>query len=270
MERNRKLLVLFDINKTLVYKCDKKVPKALLPYKLIKGHAVYIRPGVEYLLQPMLCSDHVQVGVYSSMKKAMINETLKALLENLRLLEKKDSVWIFDRDCCVPDLNGTNIYDTIKDLELVWRQDIVRKQGFDKTDTIIVENDVKKASKCIGNLVRMVPFDENDVNDANCESKSVQVLKSYAEYFKSMISGPISNIQEYLRLHPLPITISKYFDDSIENLIKMQNIAPESKEEEKEVEKNWVLPEKIPNKEEALNAMIKTMESVTISVQEQE
>ncbi len=267
-----KYFILFDLNGTLLYKTTRRLKCAREPDKGIKKIVqIYIRPDVLHLLPPLLKNPAVRVGVYSSMKRQTVSPILDALLEKISATDKKESILIFDRDCCVADPLGENIQDTLKDLELVWTRAYAQKLGICKTNTILVENDVRKASRCLANLLRMVPYTENDIINPTLENDSL--LHFYYEYLEKLINSGTPDVTEYLRKNKLPPEVIKHFDQSTEDLVKAQEDLRKLAEEDKsmtEHEEKWVKIEDIPNKDEKMKEMMGIIQSITISIDKQQ
>ncbi len=272
MERRPRYFVLFDMNGTLLHKSLKKIKGAREPDKLVKKIIrLYVRPDIVQLFSPVLSMEGVRVGLFSSMRRQTVAPMLDALLDFLSCKDKKESILIFDREYCIPDPLSDDPKDTLKSLDLVWDGAYAKKLGMHPHNTVLIENDVKKASRCVPNLIRMVPYGEADVLHPQPDRDSL--LQHYRKYLEDMFRSATEDVREYISTHPLPVLVTKYFEQTTEEVLKAQEDMQKFKEEEgkaAEADEHWVYPDALPDKDAKMKEMLKLMEGITLSVEKQD
>eukprot|EP00826_Nyctotherus_ovalis_P029864 TRINITY_DN2368_c0_g2_i2.p1 TRINITY_DN2368_c0_g2~~TRINITY_DN2368_c0_g2_i2.p1 ORF type:complete len:238 (+),score=59.17 TRINITY_DN2368_c0_g2_i2:149-862(+) len=210
-----KYFLLFDLNGTLLCKKRYRIDCPREPdLTLKKLFQIYFRPEVVQLLPALLSHPLVRVGVYSSMKRHTINSILDALLERISCVERKNAILVFDHEYCIPDPMGKNLQDTLKDLLLVWDGNYSKKLKMNKSNTILIESDVQRIGTCFSNLLRMVPYKEDDVLYPSTEKELL--LTYYKEYLIKLIESGTDDVTEYLAANSLPQEITKYLDKPID------------------------------------------------------
>ena len=256
MDTRPKYLVLFDLNGTLVCKTTKKIKCDAEPDVVLKKAIfIYFRPYIHALLSPLLKNPLVKIGIYSSMKVQNIDTILRAMLEKMGLSDKRSSILIFDAHYCISDPYGEELYDTLKDLTKVWNSEIAQIFFFNKRNTIFIENNVRKANRCIGNFIRMVSYEEKDIEHPCSEKDSL--LEEYCKYIEKLISSKTTDVVEYLNVNSLPLKITKYFDRSTDELLKLYNNLAEAESKIPDIQDKitWKTIEELEDKEEKIKEM---------------
>eukprot|EP00826_Nyctotherus_ovalis_P050879 TRINITY_DN6299_c0_g1_i1.p1 TRINITY_DN6299_c0_g1~~TRINITY_DN6299_c0_g1_i1.p1 ORF type:complete len:277 (+),score=70.21 TRINITY_DN6299_c0_g1_i1:778-1608(+) len=262
MNHGSKYFIFLNLNGTLLYKSTKKLKTTREPDKSFSSRLqIYFRPDLHYLLSPILDDPLIKVGIYSSMKSTTINGILGALLESIGASNKRQQILVFDRKYCPPDIFSGDVKDTVKDLALVWNDSWAKKLGIAQNNTVLIEDDVKKASKCVENLLRMVPYQKEDVVNPYIERDSL--LQYYWDYVKKMARDSPTDVREYLAKHGLPTEVTRWFDTSTEELLKEHSNTLKADKEEVE-ESKWNEVESLKNKEEKIQEMRKVLSSITL------
>jgi hypothetical protein len=100
--------------------------------KALDGH--YQRQQREGKFEPVSCgASTASSGYIDSYSKSMLD----------------DSLGLFDQRYNVADPSGENDWDTKRDLKLIWRARNVMRQGFDATNTIMVDAELRKVRASI-------------------------------------------------------------------------------------------------------------------------
>jgi hypothetical protein len=122
---------------------------------------VYARPGAPQLLDWLLTQTHLQLALYTS----MMDHNAKAILDHVwRCLERKEKilvgggsgdakepqgVWLLGRDWNKKDPLGKNDWDTMRDLDRVWKA----HPQFDASNTVLIDNEARKVREVAHNAV---------------------------------------------------------------------------------------------------------------------
>lgn len=271
METRPKYLILFDLNETLVLKTYNKVKCSREPDFTKKSLRAYFRPGVYHLLPPLLKEPLVKIGIYSGMNEQTIKLILDALLEKIGCGNKKGTILIFGKEFCILDPLGVQLHDKLKDLNRIWDSERAQKFYFTQKNTVLIENDVRKASKCMPNFLRMAPYKQEDVEQPSLEKNSL--LHHYLDYLEKLIKSDTDDVVDYLAKNSLPIEVTKYFDVPTEEILKSYSDLIEADKKDSvssQCNSKWKTVEELQNKEEKIEEMRRIMSKVDIVIEEQD
>lgn len=137
-----KPLIVFDLDKTLILRRDKKV---------------ILRKGALEIIEHVLSK--YQGAIFTSITKVNLNYIIKYIFTKDQLGEFQ---FIWDRDFTEPDIEGVNPWDTIK------KTNKIREYFPDRFDKIIlVDDDVRKVRFNPDNEVVIVPKFEDPYENYN-------------------------------------------------------------------------------------------------------
>ncbi len=172
----RKTLVLLDFNGTLVHRIkDNKIPRNYPPPDYtVRFSNYWTRPGAAELACILLNDPRCVLGVYTSIKAINMRSVIQGFDNVFEKKSKegrfeytsvygttvtdyssihKSGTWIFDREFNIVDPTGSKAWDTIRDLNRIWKDRRVNEEGFDSTNTIIVDAEGRKVRNWMSNAI---------------------------------------------------------------------------------------------------------------------
>ena len=157
----KKILVLLDLNGSLMVKSEKDLGGSRPPDMKWKRNHIYLRPGNNIFLRKILEHPRSVVAICSSMIAPNIVPIRSLLLRDpgVKKAEGKFLKKIFDRAYTVKDPNGKDEHATLRDLTKVWK-DTELKGKFGPSNTLLIESDEEKAKNFKANLFRPFPYTE--------------------------------------------------------------------------------------------------------------
>jgi len=127
MSSRRRLLFLFDLSETLLYRADRRVAGAGGLQGRVNDKLIYLRPGALELFSALLSSENASVAFYTSLTRKNALQMVKLAVGGENYLPKVFA--IFDRDFCVHDAQGKKPWDTKRSLEKVCNSSLVVEQA---------------------------------------------------------------------------------------------------------------------------------------------
>jgi len=164
-----KIVILIDLGGSLFFRsCDKDLPNDF-DFKM-KRYKYYFRPGYKELLLRLAANPRTVVAFYSSMLRKTITPVMLELLSDPELAAVKDKIGIFDRAYC-SEMRDSKYYselkeepfDTYRDLQLVFNDSFCQENGFDGSNTLVIDSDSRKVQFCIENALITEPYLKEDV-----------------------------------------------------------------------------------------------------------
>ena len=180
------LLVLCDMNGTLVHRSKTVLPVSAKAAVVENGTHYYARDHAEDLVQ-FLCdaatpSDparrRVVFAFYTSMREANAQPIARYLTKGKRadMYERK-----FNKD----DASGENSWDTMRDLPKVWGTPAKAAHGFDETNTLVIDDTHRKMREYPSNVLVVPTYDEATVRKGGDDA-----LEYLAAYIDALLDHP--------------------------------------------------------------------------------
>jgi hypothetical protein len=251
-----KPLLLLDLNGTLCYRTELRVPDIKVDL-YVRRKFVYLRPDVNEFLSKL--SPFFNVCLYTS----VMRHNAQAVLD---LLQQKDIAMLFDREYCKPDPNGKEAWDTIRDMEKIFKA----APGFSLKNTILVDNETRKFESCIDNGILVSEFGMAQVLQKQC---ALGELADYLVVLGKKYRESHFDVREYMESVSLKSihgssTLSKVTFDLAQEMDKVTLIdkvkAPvtdettKAPEKEKEITDEPAKSHKEPVMKKIDGAMVKT------------
>ena len=206
------ILILVDLNGTLLCRTSKKID---IPYEMkLKHNYVYLRPGASHFLSSILFHPRAVLAFYSSIMFHNITPLINILFKKPPLKTLRNKVLaVFDGHYCPKDSQGQNDWDTMRDLNMVWKAKPC-KGRFGKANTLLIDDDQRKVKNWSANALLMLPYD--DENASKREYNNTYFMKQSAIYIQKMLDTT-HDVREYLLTNPdLPVEEEKLLAPDLE------------------------------------------------------
>ena len=207
------------MNETIILRKRVKIPCQSHP-DLLGYKNVYFRTGYDDLLFSLLNHPRAIVGIYSSMVYSNIQFCVDGMLRNKKLEPFKERfTLIFDKQYNSFEATKEKAHSTIRDLEKIWADP--RCSSFNETNTIVIDNDMRKVKKWKKNAIVVNSFAAEHLIERKpnnyfylneLKNYLINVLDNYdGDVRKQLISQPFEvNADKYNSIDPgLPIKIGK-------------------------------------------------------------
>lgn len=149
MKRHRQILVLVDMNGTLLVRSKQRLA-GREPDVSSSGMHYYVREHADALMEWLRNQRYVVMAFYTSMRMSSAQPAVDLLCRGAT---------IFDREFNQHDPSGDNPWDTMRDLNKVWQH----VDGFDDTNTIVIEDTMRKMRDHPRNVVVVPSYTETTV-----------------------------------------------------------------------------------------------------------
>jgi len=163
----KKLLILLDMNGTLLLRSKVKLPKRAHECKIL-GNFCYFRKSAREFCQWLATVPDVDLCFYTSMKE----ESARPL--SVQLIGDK-SVFLFDQTYNKRDSDGEHTWSMMRDLERLWQADGTPASGHTERDTLMIDDSFAKMRHHPDNVFIVKEYTEEyitsgfDVNDDTLE-----------------------------------------------------------------------------------------------------
>ena len=145
-----RILVLIDLGGTMFYRTDEKGIGSSHDFRY-KRYSYFFRPGYAEMLTALAKNPRAVIAFYSSMWRKTITPVMHELLSGDDLEGLKSKIGIFDREYCsemrddkyYKDL-ADEPYATFRDLQKVFDDPYCKSNGFDASNTLLIDSDSKK------------------------------------------------------------------------------------------------------------------------------
>ena len=218
------ILVLIDLGGTCFYRASKPGERvdSVKPDFTQKGKAVYFRPGVDKLLNKLASHPRVSLSFYSSIMRQNIQPIMHKLLESKRLTKGlQQKIGIFDQEFNSPMIENWLMerlmekrWDTYRDLEKVFADPWCKKQGFNLTNTLLVDSDAKKIQLYIPNAIQTKAYTFSDVFNEEEEEQM-----AYMKQLGDQIVKVVEKCQE-----TIPDSLQENLEDQFKPEILIKNL----------------------------------------------
>ena len=233
-----KMLLLVDLNGAMWYRTEERISG--VKHDTFFSHKYYYqRPGVASFFEKLHALPNVQIGVYSSMMHHNITQSFDAILPNWKDLVDH----VFDRGMNKKDPNGKHEWDTMRDMDKIWRS----LPTFGPKTTLIVDNEARKIQETPRNGI-ILPWFHPNVDDASTLDKLQVYLTKMMKSFDEN-----DDVRTYMEKIPFPFQYGKDFmslQNQLQGLsLKSPLISPndEDADDEYDSEAEEEVVEKIPS-----------------------
>lgn len=217
---SRKTLILLDFNGTLAHR--EKIENSLIQkrahYK-VRYCKFYIRPGARQLVCRLLNDPRCEVAVYTSIMKKNIWPVISEFDAYFQKMSQEgkwepvqcgDSVitthssmqqgilTLFDQEYNSSDPEGENYWDTIRDLNKIWKAPQIRSMKFDATNTLLIDAEARKVRKHKENSVVIPEYTGRHVVE-NVNDRSLLDLAKYLDCIMIEMQDTTSSIPAILQ-----------------------------------------------------------------------
>eukprot|EP00854_Cymbomonas_tetramitiformis_P029479 gene29479-36715_t len=190
----RRVLVLLDFNGLLACRTDSRLPTRRPEFNVPTGKYkqfdkyFYIRPFARELVSCLLNDPRCEVAVYTSITAKNVMPVIRSFdeyynkmtaegkfepiscgastasgyIDSYSLSLSKNSIGLFDQRYNVPDPEGSNEWDTKRDLSLIWNAPWIKAQGFDRSNTLIIDAEARKVKDCKKNALVVPEYVEKE------------------------------------------------------------------------------------------------------------
>ena len=165
------MLLIFDLNNTLVYRQYKNDNKALeypTPDFIIRDFHVWKRPGLDTFIQSCFQQTDVDIAVWTSAFRYNAIPVVEAIFGQFMNRLK----FVYCREECSNVRNTNRDHSSAKDLQLVWD----RFPDYNAFNTRVLEDSTEKYSPCFHHLITLVRKWTPDMQDDTELSISKQFL----------------------------------------------------------------------------------------------
>ena len=178
---NPKLLVLIDMNGTLLLREKKLVPGKVPDFVHAKKN-YYIRNGAKDFVKNIMSIPQIRFAFYTS----MLGTNAKPAISKLAGIGwEEDGVQLYDRTYQKHDPSGKNKWDTMRDLEKVWKEEMTNNGYRFGPDNTLMIDDTKEKMREHPNNVLIVP--ELTAESLVSEAKDSSVLNDVYTYILDYI-----------------------------------------------------------------------------------
>jgi hypothetical protein len=101
---------------------------------------------------------------------------------------------------------GENEWDTIRDLSKIWSSPAIRRAGFNKRNTVVIDAEARKVRGCKKNAIVVREYVAADVPKTMTEENILKALGDYLDgtVFAKM-QKPGADVREVLASNPCPL-----------------------------------------------------------------
>lgn len=176
------LLILLDMNGTLMLRSDKKL--------LVGEHSplhhndrfYYFRPHVKELVSWLLNMKFVDFAFYTSMRRCNANVAVNYILG------EENTAHLYDQSFNKHDPLGENQWSMLRDLERIWGTSGAPGYGHNDTSTLMIDDSPIKMREHPQNVLVVQEYTERSVINGGDESLSLLMLR-LQHIFDSWVGG---------------------------------------------------------------------------------
>ena len=179
------LLVLCDMNGTLVHRSKDRLAAAGRPALVANGTHYYARDGAAALVHFLLGQKGDARGINPGGRRRVVLAFYTSMREQnakpiAKFLAGGKSVDVYERAFNKPDPSGDNAWDTMRDLPKVWAATApAAARGFDATNTIVVDDTARKMRDFPRNVLVVPTYDEAAI--ARGDDDALDYLRAYVD-----------------------------------------------------------------------------------------
>jgi hypothetical protein len=204
----KELLIIFDLNGTLISRVSRQLEKKLAKVNpfcpgyydfMFEKTQCYLRPHWEKFLEQIESNPNISIGIWTSAQK----KNADGMTSNLFSNHNKPIEFILDRSHCLNAPMNIKTNNVIKDLNWLFQDETLSKSGkWNAKNTIIVDDTSTKAKRNPRNLLLI---DEYTVLDKTFDCKNdIELLKllAWVEKLEERM-GDCGDIRTVIELFPL-------------------------------------------------------------------
>lgn len=206
-----KLKLFLDLNGTIIYRNARALE--LKGEKKIGQRYTCLRPGTIENMKKLM--DFYDIYIYSSMEKKNIDATITELFAgtNIRIVD------IFDRGWNIKDPNGSQPYDTIRDMQRIWIH--LEAKGVTPSNTILIDNEARKVEACKYNAI-IIP----QIAIEEIRLLSSTRLDHMTAYLIELAKSGVNDVRDYIKERPylIPEVVNKIESIGLANKEDMKDL----------------------------------------------
>lgn len=230
----KKVLILVNLNGTLVCKSCKPVDTARPCDLKMKNSCFYLRPNYNVFLRKVLEHPRSLVAICSSMIQKNIIPVRSILLHDPEVKKVQDRFMekVFDRTYTIMNPTLDDEHNTLRDLAKVWNAPEL-KAKFGPENTLLLESDAAKGERHKGNMFVLFPYEELSVK-LNMPNNSYYMEK-VADYIVELLNNADS-VPQYLMMNGFKIDNVPYMceDEEFKKILEERKAKMEKKEQKAE------------------------------------
>ncbi|KAJ1621053.1 hypothetical protein T492DRAFT_1073254 [Pavlovales sp. CCMP2436] len=182
-----KYLILLDMNGTICFRSEEPVAGVTADLFVRRKH-YYARRGIREFVSALDKSGKFTVCIYTSMMAHNVQAGLNAILPRVSGVKH-----VLDRSMNKVDPDAVNDWDTVRDMEKVWRL----LTGYGPERTVLLDNEARKFGDTPRNGI-VVP--EFGASEARTHKEGT--LKALQNYLLRLAEDSPADVRDYLAQHP--------------------------------------------------------------------
>jgi len=191
--RLARILVLLDMNGTLLYRAKSELPCGRKPDLDVSGVRYYLREGAKELAVWLDGHPRVSLAFYTSMQGKNARPAVQLLLGK----ERGAAVDVYDRPFNVPDPDGANAWDTMRDLPKLWAAPHGVARGHGPPSTVMIDDSHRKMRHCPNNVLVVDEYSEAAVlNGTERTADRTFPLSALARYLSVMLQHVTTDVRK--------------------------------------------------------------------------
>lgn len=197
----RKLLVLLDLNGTLLYRATKLLPAAAPAFDQLVGERrmfYYMRPHARELVAYLVTHPLAVPAFYTSMRAENALNAVNWLLDGAHLKGPRfeSTALLYDRSYTQPDTEADVHWKTRRDLDAVWSCGDKVGKGFDASNTVVVDDTMSKMRHLSANVLLVPEFTEQSVRGS--EDDELKDVKEALELLLNSAQDHSTDVRSFL------------------------------------------------------------------------
>eukprot|EP00884_Botryococcus_braunii_P009305 jgi/Botrbrau1/18376/Bobra.0747s0002.1 len=174
---------------TICYRSEEPVRGNRKADLYVRRKYFYKRLGIDALVKTLQSTGRFEICVYTSMMRHNVEAGLNAILPGLR----PSLARVFDRKYNKPDPNAVYEWDTIRDMEKIWRE----LPGFGPKKTILLDNEERKFKENPENGIVVPEFGPQEVIQ-----RKQDTLDVLTRYLVELADESPDDVRDYLERYP--------------------------------------------------------------------
>eukprot|EP00743_Colponemidia_sp_Colp-15_P010884 GILK01012055.1.p1 GENE.GILK01012055.1~~GILK01012055.1.p1 ORF type:complete len:266 (-),score=23.88 GILK01012055.1:170-943(-) len=212
---SEKILLIFDLNGTLLERLAGKAANPKPAHKLINKRKVWLRPGLNALWNFVFEEDQARgqfdVAVWSS---AMTQNT-QPMIDFVFGVHREHLLFDYHREHTVPDRSRhAKTYATLKDLQSVW----AKYPQYGPTNTVLIDDSPSKAAKQPNNHILVPEFAYESLQEAFESDPTLENLTMYLSQLRHHFdSSADRDVRSFISQSPFYRPVSS--DSAVSSII---------------------------------------------------
>eukprot|EP00742_Colponemidia_sp_Colp-10_P001423 GILJ01001531.1.p1 GENE.GILJ01001531.1~~GILJ01001531.1.p1 ORF type:complete len:257 (-),score=22.32 GILJ01001531.1:972-1742(-) len=173
---SQKILLIFDLNGTLLERLSGKVANPKPAHKIVNKRKVWLRPGLDALRNFIFEEDqargHFDVAVWSS----AMSQNTRPMIDAVFGAHRQHLLFDYHREHTVPDESPhAKAHATLKDLQSIWG----KFPEYGPTNTVLIDDSASKAAKQPNNHILIPEYAYEKLQDSFESDPTLENLTVY-------------------------------------------------------------------------------------------